>query len=269
MRDDLSKDMFPTHGEAIDPVAMARRDQRKALPKRFYAAAAVEARDGLDVLTLDGRPARTPARGLLALPTQAAARAVADEWAAQGEWIDPATMPMTRLVNSALDGVANQMDETAAEIVKFAGSDLVCYRAAEPAALVIEQAKAWTPVLDFARETLGARFVLAEGVMFATQPEAAVAAVAGEVRAIATGPAGALRLAALSVMTSLTGSALIALAVAQGAMGVEEGWRAAHVDEDFQIRAWGADEEAAARRERRRSDMQAAARLFALVIDAD
>ena len=268
MADDFSSAIFIGDAER-DPLRAAQKDQRRPLPKRFYKHATfAQGGDGWAVL-LDERPVRTPAGAPLALPSARAAELVVAEWAAQGEFIDPATMPVTRLVNSALDGVANQMDETAAEIVKFAGSDLVCYRAAEPAALVIEQAKAWTPVLDFARETLGARFVLAEGVMFATQPEAAVAAVAGEVRAIATGPAGALRLAALSVMTSLTGSALIALAVAQGAMGVEEGWRAAHVDEDFQIRAWGADEEAAARRERRRSDMQAAARLFALVIDAD
>lgn len=269
MRDDLSKDLLPTHGEPIDPAEMARRDQRKALPKRFYSQAGVEARDGVFALALDGRPARTPARGLLALPTRAAAEALAAEWAAQGELIDPATMPMTRLVNSALDGVASQMAETAAEIVKFAGSDLVCYRAAEPASLVIEQARAWNPVLDFARDRLGARFALAEGVMFVAQPEAALAAVASAVESIARGPAGALRLAALSVMTSLTGSALIALAVAHEAMSAEEGWRAAHVDEDFQIRAWGADEEAAARREKRRLDMLAAARLFALAIDAD
>ena len=269
MRDDLSKDLLPTHGEPIDPAEMARRDQRKALPKRFYSQAGVEARDGVFALALDGRPARTPARGLLALPTRAAAEALAAEWAAQGELIDPATMPMTRLVNSALDGVASQMAETAAEIVKFAGSDLVCYRAAEPASLVIEQARAWNPVLDFARDQLGARFALAEGVMFVTQPEAALAAVASAVESIARGPAGALRLAALSVMTSLTGSALIALAVAHAAMSAEEGWRAAHVDEDFQIRAWGVDGEAAARREKRLADMLAAARLFALAIDAD
>ena len=270
MRNDLSKDLFPIHGEAIDPVAMARRDQQKALPKRFYKQATAEPRDGAFALLLDGRPARTPARAALSLPTRAAAEAIAAEWAAQGEFIDPASMPMTRLVNSAIDGVSRAMAETAAEVVKFAGSDLVCYRAGEPDKLAIAQAQAWNPALDFARDKLGARLVLAEGVMFVAQPEEALAAVARAVEAIAdAGMAGPLRLAALNVMTSLTGSAVLALAVAQGAMSAEEAWRAAHVDEDFQIQAWGADAEAAERRERRWLDMQAAARLCALAIDSD
>lgn len=270
MRDDLSKDLFPTHGEAIDPVAMARRDQQKALPKRFYKQASIEARDGAYALLLDGRAARTPARAPLALPSRAAAQALAAEWAAQGEVIDPASMPMTRIVNSAIDGVARQMAATAEEIVKFSGSDLVCYRAGEPDSLVHEQSQAWDPVLAFAREALGARFVLAEGVMFVSQPEASLAAVAAAVDEIAqAGPGAPFRIAALSIMTTLTGSALIALAIAKGAMSVEEGWRAAHVDEDFQIRAWGSDTAAQARRERRWLDMQAAARLYGLMVDAD
>lgn len=269
MRDDLTKDLFPTHGEAIDPVEMARRDLRKNLPKRFYKDAAVELRDGAFALLLDGRSARTPARAALTLPTRESGEAVAVEWAAQGDIIDPATMPLTRLVNSALDGVAVNMAETAAEIVKFAGSDLVCYRAAEPDSLVRAQAEAWNPVLAFARDSLGARFVLAEGVMFARQPDAALAAVEAAVAAaVGRGAAAPLRLAALNVMTNLTGSALIALAVAQGAMTAQAGWDAAHVDETFQEKAWGADAEAEARRARRWRDMEAAATLYSLLRQA-
>ena len=268
MRDDLTKDLFPTHGEAIDPVEMARRDLRKNLPKRFYKEATVEPRDGAFVLLLDGRPARTPARAALALPNLEAGKAIAAEWAAQAEIIDPATMPLTRLVNSALDGVAANMAETAAEVVKFAGSDLVCYRVAEPDSLVLAQAEAWNPVLAFARDALDARFVLAEGVMFVRQPEAALAAVEAAVAtAVGQGASAPLRLAALNVMTNLTGSALIALAVAKGALTAQAGWEAAHVDETFQEKAWGADSEAEARRARRWSDMEAAATLYRLLTE--
>lgn len=259
MREDLSKDLLPSHGEAIDPVEMARRDQRKNLPKRFYARAHFERRDGGHALLLDGKPARTPGRNALELPTENAARLVADEWQAQAELIDPATMPVTRIVNSALDGVAREIDAVRDEIVKYAGSDLVCYRAAEPEGLVQSQALLWDPVLDFARNDLGARLVLAEGVMFAQQPDHALAAVRRAVEEVE----GALALACLHVMTTLTGSALIALAVARGKMTAEAAWAATHADEDFQMRVWGADAEALARRERRWAEMKAAADLLA------
>lgn len=252
-------DAEPTHGAAIDPVAMARRDLKKALPRRFYAAAiAAPVPDGWAVL-LDGRPVRTPAKALLALPSAALAEAVAAEWGAQGEIIDPDSMPLTRLVNSALDGVAAAREATVAEVAKFAETDLTCYRAGEPPALVAAQAAAWDPVLVFAREALGARFVLAEGVMYVPQPAETLAAVRRAAEAEAAGTAGPLRLAALSVMTSLTGSVLLALAVARGAMRAEAAWRAAHVDEDHQAAIWGQDAEAAERRVRRWRDMAAAA----------
>jgi chaperone required for assembly of F1-ATPase len=261
MREDLTKDLLPTHGEAIDPVEMARRDQRKMLPKRFYAQAHFDLRDGVHALLLDGKPAKTPGRNSLALPTEHAAKLVADEWQQQGEQIDPATMPVTRIVNSALDGVAREIDAVRDEIVKYAGSDLVCYRAAEPEGLVQTQALLWDPVLDFARHDLGARLVLAEGVMFVDQPEHAMAAVRRAVEEVE----GAIALACLHVMTTLTGSALIALAVARGNMTPETAWAATHADEDFQMRIWGADAEALARRERRWAEMKAAADLLAAV----
>jgi chaperone required for assembly of F1-ATPase len=147
------------------------------------------------------------------------------------------------------------------EVVKYAGSDLVCYRAAEPEGLVQTQALLWDPVLDFARADLGARLVLAEGVMFVDQPDHAIAAVRRAVEEVD----GAIALACLHVMTTLTGSALIALAVARGAMSAEAAWAATHADEDFQMRIWGADSEALARRERRWAEMKAAADLLAAV----
>ncbi len=175
-------------------------------------------------------------------------------------------MPMTRIANSAIDGVARELDATADEIVKFACSDLVCYRAGEPEALARAQAAAWDPVLAFARERLGARFICAEGVVFAAQPEPALRAFGEAVARVAKHrPAAPFALAALNVMTTLTGSALIAFAVGHGALTAEEAWAAAHVDEDFQMRIWGADEEAMRRRARRWAEMDAAAHLWRLV----
>ena len=266
MRDDLLSGLLPHGGEPIDPVAMARRDMQKNLPRRFYKTATVAERDGAFAILLDGRPAKTPARHPLALPTRAAAEALAGEWNAQGELIDPALMPLTRIVNSALDGVGGQIDAVVAEIAKYGGSDLVCYRAADPEALVRAQAAAWDPLLVFAREGLGARLICAEGVIFVEQPAPALAALRDAVAAVARSGAGSpIALAALHVMTTLTGSLVIALAVVHGEIAVADAWRAAHVDEDFQMQVWGADEEALRRRERRWVDMEAAANLWRLV----
>ncbi len=261
MPDDLSSDFFIA-GSERDPLRAAQETMRKALPKRFYKNVSTAPRDGHFAVLLDGRGMRTPAGNALVLPTQAAADLVAAEWRAQGETIDPATMPVTRLVNSGLDGVARDIAGVAADIVKYSGSDLVCYRAGEPDGLVAAQSAAWDPALDFAREKLSARFVLAEGVMFVAQPAEATGAVA---RAAAAYEASPLKLAALHSMTTLTGSALLALMVATGPRSAEEAWSAAHVDEDHQMSLWGADHEALAKRAARFVDMKAAADLmFAL-----
>lgn len=158
---------------ANDPFALARRDLKQALPRRFYEAAegGPLPAGGFGVF-LDGRPVLTPAKARLAVPTAAFAEALAAEWRAQGEIVEPATMPLTRLCNSALDGVAAAAEQTAAEVARFAETDLLCYRAADPAALVAEQAAAWDPVIARVGERLGARFVLVEGVIYAAQPPA-------------------------------------------------------------------------------------------------
>lgn len=261
MPDDFSSDFFVAGAER-DPLRAVQKDMKRALPKRFYREATSAPRDGACAVLLDGRAVRTPAGAALALPVEAAASLVAAEWAAQGEQIDPATMPVTRLVNSALDGVARDLPGVAADIVKYAGSDLVCYRAGEPEGLVAAQAAAWDPALVFAREKLGARFILAEGVMFAAQPDHAIEAFSRAVDAVAQAPDAALRIAALHSMTTLTGSALIALMVAHGALTIEDAWAAAHVDEDWQMKLWGADEEALAKRAQRFVDVKAAADLW-------
>jgi chaperone required for assembly of F1-ATPase len=236
-------------------VRNAQTNMRAAIIKRNYTAATVgEIEAGFAVL-LDGRVARTPAKMQLVAPTRALAAGIAAEWAAQGETIDASAMPLTRLANSALDGVARAPRETATEIANYAGADLVCYRAIEPPALVDRQAEAFDPVLEWAQATLAARFVLAGGVMHVAQPDNALAAVRAAVEAYAE----PFALTALHGLTSLSGSALIALMIAGGALAPDAGWRAAHVDEDFQIERWGADVEAEQRRDARWREFAAAA----------
>jgi chaperone required for assembly of F1-ATPase len=241
-----------------NPMRAAQLNMRPLLPKRFYERASVgETADGLYALLLDGRGARTPGRRRIAVPSQRIAHALAREWQEQGETIDPSKMPTTRIVNSALDGVAAHIAETRAEIVNYAASDLLCYRADAPDVLVERQAGAYDRVLDWARDELGARFALSVGIVPVAQPAESLAKVRIALKAFDDPVA----LAALHVMTTLTGSALLALAVARGRLSADEAWRAAHVDEDFQIERWGEDHEARRRREARWLDMQAAAEI--------
>lgn len=250
--------------EPRDPMKAAQVGMRASLPRRFYAAAAVapvSARPEAWQLLLDGRPARTPGRNPLAAPNQTVAAALAAEWNAQIEVIDPATMPLTRLLNAAIDGVAGQAEAVRAEIVRYAGSDLICYRADTPQELAEAQAEAWDPLVAWARDALGAPLVLGSGVIHVPQPGIAIEAVAA---AVATVPAPA-PLAALSMVTSLGGSAVVALALATGRLDADGAWLAAHVDENYQEKVWGADDEAALRQANRRRDFDAAALVLASV----
>lgn len=254
---DLLEEIFANN--PIDPTEAARRPQRPAVKRRFYKSVGLAPdRDGF-AIELDGRPVKTPARRPLAVPTRPLGEAIATEWEAQTEVIDPARMPLTRLANTIIDGVAAAAPEIVAEIEKYLGSDLVFYRAETPAALLERQAKLWDPILGFARETLGASFVTTQGVRFVTQPEAAVAAAR---RAIPQDP---WRLGAVHVITTLTGSALIALALTAGALTLDEAWKAAHVDEDWNMEQWGRDAVALDRRAIRFAEMQAAATVLRLV----
>ncbi len=235
-------------------------------PKRFFKTAATGPKDDGFVLLLDGRPAKTPARRDLALPTRGAAEALAAEWNGLGETIDPAAMPLTRIVNAAIDGVAGNAAAVLDEVVGYAGSDLLFYRAAEPEALVAEQAKAWDPILDWCRENYGARFLLGAGVMPVAQPSATLSILRQAfAEAVGEGSGAPFRLAALNVMTTLTGSALLALAVLRGRLTPEEAWAAAHLDETFQERVWGQDGGALERRGNRWLEMRTAAGLARLV----
>lgn len=238
-----------------DPTRRAQAQMRQPLPKRFYREVGHAEEEGGHVVRLDGKTARTPGRAALTLPSARLAELVAAEFAAQGEVIDPATMPLTRLANTVVDGVRHAPDAVLEEVLRYAGSDLLCYRADSPEGLVARQAAAWDPVLDWVKAETGARFILSEGVMHVAQPREALALVGNHLARRAE----PFRLAALHVMTTLTGSALLALAVEGGRLSAEEAWAAAHVDEDWNIAHWGEDSEAAARRAFRWRDMQAAA----------
>ncbi|HXD45141.1 MAG TPA: ATP12 family protein [Pseudolabrys sp.] len=245
--------------QPLDPTEAARRAVRPNLRKRFYKdATAGEAGEGGFPVLLDGKPVRTPARRPLAAPNRALAEAIAAEWNAQGEAIDPARMPLTRLANAIIDAVALNPAPVADEIAKYLGSDLVCYRVEGPEGLVARQAEIWDPVLAFARDVLDARFVRVAGVMFAAQPASAIAAARGHI------PQDPWRLGAVSSITTLTGSALIALALAKGATSAETAWSAAHLDDDWQMAQWGRDELALQRRAFRRGDFDAAATVLAM-----
>jgi chaperone required for assembly of F1-ATPase len=240
-----------------DPVEAVRRSTRTVLPRRFYATAATAAvADGYAV-RLDDKPVRTPARRVLAAPTPALAEAIAAEWQAQQEVIDPAKMPLTRLANAIIDGVADAPLPVAEEIGKYLASDLLFYRATSPQGLVERQAHHWDPILDWARQALGADFKLGEGVVYVAQPEAALAAARAAI------PEEPWRLGAAHVVTTLTGSALIAIAMARGALAADAAWQAAHVDEDWNMTQWGRDDMATVRREFRFAEFQAAATVLA------
>jgi chaperone required for assembly of F1-ATPase len=245
-------------GEKDAGLARGKGKVKPSLPKRFYQDVAI-ADDGAALL-LDGKTVRTPGEAELVLPTRALAEAVAEEWRAQGERIDPATMPLTKLANSAIDGVVGREPAVIDDIMSHAASDLVCYRAHAPQGLVAAEARRWGPVLVWAKDALGAPLKLGAGVVHVAQPQASL----DRLRQTMLGR-DAFSLAALHVMTALTGSALLALAVALGRLSPEEAWAAAHVDEDWQISQWGEDAEAAERRENRRRDFAAAAKLLALL----
>lgn len=257
MSTDAFLSMFGARGahEPIDPMKAAQTARRSTLPRRFYSDAKVErSHDGWQLL-LDGKPAKTPRRLPLAVADQTIAEAIAAEWSAQAEVIDPAHMPLTRLTNAALDGVADDPDAVRAEIVRYAGTDLICYRAASPAELAERQARHWDPLVDWAANALSARLTVGAGIVHVTQADSTLDKVADAVALIPS----PLPLAALSTITTLGGSAIIALALAHRTLTEDQAWAAAHVDEHYQAEVWGADDEATERHLYRRKEFDAAA----------
>lgn len=235
-------------------MAAAQRLARQELPRRFYERAVAGPQAGGFAVLLDGKVARTPSKSPLVVSDRVVADAMAAEWEAQSGHLDPGTMPLTRIVNAAIDGVAGEMDAVRREIVKYSGTDLVCYRAGEPRSLVEAQSAAWDPLVAWARDTIGAPLKIASGIVHVTQHEAVMAAVDRVLR-----PLDFLALAAVHTATTLTGSAIIALALLRGRLDADAAWAAAHVDEDWQMRQWGVDDVALATRARRKRELDAAA----------
>lgn len=245
-----------------DPNGAAKLPKKPSLPKRFYKDVSVADEGGGAALLLDGKPVRTPGRAPLTVPSEPLAEAIAAEWRAQGDHIDPRTMPLTKLANSVIDGIAGQGEAVVDDILGHARADLLCYRASGPQGLLDAQATHWDPLIAWAKNVLHAPLVLAEGVVHVAQPEDSMVAIRKRLDGL-----DAFTLGALHVMTSLTGSAVLALAVLLGRLTPEEAWDAAHVDEDFQIGQWGEDAEAKERRELRKREFDAAAKTFALSRD--
>jgi chaperone required for assembly of F1-ATPase len=233
---------------------LAQQKMRRELPRRFYKQAGYAAEDRGFAIRLDGKAARTPNRAVLTVPDERLAAAMAAEWNAQQDVIAPAVMPLTRIANTAIDGVAANMAAVRADIVAYSGSDLICYRADSPAESVERQEAAWSPLIDWAAKELGAHFHVVQGITHVAQDAASLSAID---RALAG--YDAFRLAAIHTITTITGSAIIALAVARGRLSAAEAWTATSVDDDWQTERWGEDSEAAARRAQRRRELDAAA----------
>lgn len=253
MKDFLDQGFEPS---TRDPNELARQVSRTELRKRFYKDVAVVEEAGGFQLSLDGRAVRTPAKRALVAPKRAIADAIAAEWNAQQDSIDPATMPLTRLANSIIDGVADRTGEVREDIAAYFETDLLFYRADGPDRLIARQTEHWDPVVRWAADELGARFVLAEGIIHARQPEPALSA------ARAALPTDVWIIGALHSVTTLTGSALLALAQLRGFRDAPAVWTAAHVDEDWNFEKWGTDEAVLARRNMRETELRAADLVF-------
>lgn len=209
-------------------------------------------------IALDGRPMRTPAKNELLVPTEALARAIAAEWDAQQGEIRPATMPLTRLAATALDRTATQRDQVVAETAKYAGTDLLCYRADHPPALIARQQAVWDPLLDWAMQRYDAALAVTSGIIPMQQSPASLHAFAAVVAA-----QDDFRLTALHALTAACGSLVIALSLFEGWLDAEAAFAASQLDESFQIEEWGEDAEVAARRRAVADDIAAAARFLA------
>ncbi|KFC62869.1 ATP12 ATPase [Devosia sp. LC5] len=250
MRDQLED----AHKHIDDGYGRAQHANRVELPKRFYKDVGVAPVDGGFAVTLDGRQVHTPGKKIpVVVPAAAIATTMAEEWAAQAEFINPATMPMVRLINSAVESGNETIPAFRQEIVKFAASDLMLYRADAPQELVSEQELVWDNALVKLARHFGVRFQPTIGIIHQAQPQASLDRLAetldGENLFVLT---------ALVNITGLTGSGLLAIGLWHRLFSADEVWQAAHVDEDYQIGLWGQDEEAAARRAQRRVEFDTA-----------
>jgi len=232
----------------------------RGLPKRFYKSVCVHHGEKSHRILLDGRPVKTPKRNRLEVPSPRLAQALQAEWAAQETHIDPDRMPLTKLVNTALDGVVGKEAEVIDSIAQYLESDAVCYRAQGPKELVALQQKNWDPLLRWAWRELGLKLKPTQGIMPVAQPGKTLNKAREHLASY-----DALELAAIHVMTTLAGSVLIALSLVQGRLTIGEAWTAAHVDEAYQAGHWGEDSDSKMRQAYRRNEFDAAHRLFTLL----
>lgn len=232
--------------------------QRKI--KRFYKDVSVAEQNGGYAVLLDGKPLKTPSRLAFALPNRALAEAVAEEWRGQGEKIDPDTMPLTRLVNTAIERVPVNRAPVAEQVLAMGKSDLLCYRAEAPETLAARQAAAWDPLLDWLHQRHGARLAVGTGISFVEQPAEALMALEH-----AVWHRDDFTLTGLSAAASILGSLVLGLALMEGRITAEEAFRLATLDEAFQAEQWGADAEAQARLDRLSAELAAVERFLRLV----
>lgn len=227
--------------------------------KRFWSEVTTAPVEGGYGLFLDGRPVKTPAKSTVVVPTPILADAMADEWRAVEEVIDPNTMPMTRSANAAIDKVATQFAEVAEMIAAYGASDLLCYRAESPEALCQRQADGWDPLLDWAESAYNARLNPVAGLMPIAQEDAAVARLRTAVHAQTP-----FQLTALHDLVAISGSLILGLAVTRGRLTGEQAWALSRIDEDWQVEQWGEDEEASAMAAHKREALLHAERLYAM-----
>lgn len=209
--------------------------------KRFWKDTSVVEVDGGFGIALDGRTVKTPAKAPLVMPTRAMADAVVAEWDAQGEEIDPASMPVTRSANAAIDKVAVQHAEVADMLAEYGGSDLLCYRATTPTELIVRQVDAWDPLLEWAEEALGAKLKTVAGVMYEAQDEEALSNLRARVNAFDN-----FQMAAFHDLVGISGSLIIGFAATQDLHPIETLWKISRIDEQWQEDQWGVDDAAAA-----------------------
>jgi len=248
------------HQHREDGLGRAQKPNRDDLPKRFYKETAVGIVDGGFTVTLDGRATRTPGRVPVVVPVAGIATIMAEEWAAQGERIDAASMPMVRLVNSALESGEAMIPTFREEIVKYAAGDLLLYRAETPRELVADQEASWDEALVRLARHYGVSFQPTIGILHQDQPPATLARLAEVLEG-----QGLLVMTALVSITGITGSGLLAIGLLDGLFTPDQVWAAAHVDEDFQIRLWGEVDEARERRATRRVEFDTAVKLLELM----
>jgi chaperone required for assembly of F1-ATPase len=238
---------------------MAARRQKQAV-KRFYRVAAhVPSRSAWQI-TLDGKPVRTPRRNLLIVDAAPLAEAIVAEWSAQGDKVEPRTMPLTGLSNAAVDHVAADRRAFAASLASYGESDLICYRAEGPDDLVRQQSTVWDPLVRWASHRFGAELSVTSGIAHVAQDRIAIERLAAALEAM-----NDFQLAALQPLVTISGSLVIALAIADGKISADEAFDAGHLDELYQAEKWGDDAEALAARLGRKIAFNAAARMLTLL----